>query len=47
MRVPFKVFRISELNGHDVYAAILLIGSMAAIWGGAAGVLLFELLLGR
>ena len=43
MRVPF-IFRISGLNGQDLYAAILLIVSMTAIWGGAAGVLLFELL---
>jgi hypothetical protein len=43
MRDPFKHFRVSELKGHDVYAATLIIGSIAAIWG-AAGVFLFELL---
>ena len=44
MRDPFKLFRVSELKGHDVYAATLMIGSIAAILGGAAGVFLFELL---
>jgi hypothetical protein len=40
--VTFKPFKIAKLDGHELYAALFVIGAMVVVWGGAVSILLFE-----